>query len=86
VGQIYAEAESKTNLFALPRRNSINGRRPNMAEAESKTNLFALCRLPSASCSANCSADFLLIALTKQCGAPGIPAGHAFAVKTVKKQ
>ena len=42
--QIYAEAESRTNLFVMPRRNSIYGASQIYAEAESRTNLFVMPR------------------------------------------
>ena len=42
--QIYAEAESRTNLFVMPRREPYIWRQPNIAEAESRTNLFVMPR------------------------------------------
>ena len=42
--QIYAEAECRANLFAMPRREPYIWRQPNIAEAECRANLFAMPR------------------------------------------
>ena len=45
IGQIYAEAESRANVFAMPRRNSINGATAaNIRRSREQSKCFLLCR------------------------------------------
>ena len=43
-GQIYAEAESRANLFALPRRNSICGPEGRITQKPRAEQIYLLCR------------------------------------------
>ena len=47
-GQIYAEAESRANLFALPRRNSICGPKGRIAQKSRVMQVYL--QFPQAQC------------------------------------